>query len=65
MVYYIKTITLSKVNYGIKSKELLRVINCHGASSLQANDAEGRKNNRLKKEKRKEEKRKKEKERSN
>ena len=27
MVYYIKTITFSEVNYGIKSKELLMVIN--------------------------------------
>ena len=27
MVYYIKTINLSEINYGIKSKELLTVIN--------------------------------------
>ena len=27
MVYYIKTITLSKMNYGIESKELLVMIN--------------------------------------
>ena len=27
MVYYIKTITLNEVNYGIKSKELLIMIN--------------------------------------
>ena len=27
MAYYIKTINLNKVNYGIKSKELLAVIN--------------------------------------
>ena len=27
MVYYIKTITPSEINYGIKSKELLVIIN--------------------------------------
>ena len=27
MVYYTKTITPSKINYGIKNKELLTVIN--------------------------------------
>ena len=27
MVYYIKTISLNEVNYGIKNKELLAVIN--------------------------------------
>ena len=27
VVYYIKTITLNEINYGIKSKELLVIIN--------------------------------------
>ena len=54
-MYYLKKHTPVKSNYKIHNKELLVIIHClkalcHGASCMQANGAEGRKNDRLRKE---------------